>query len=64
MFTLYRAANTDIRTASDFIGLSTDDKPLDQKNGASFEETDTGKIYRFDEENQIWYEGVLSQWYN
>ena len=60
MFTLYRPANFDNPRASAFIGLSTDNKPLDQKNGASYEEIDTGKIYRFDEENKIWYEGVLT----
>ena len=60
MFTLYRPANHDNPKASSFIGLSTDEKPLNYKNGASFEEIDTGKIFRFDEENKIWYEGVIT----
>ena len=60
IFTLYRASNFDNPRASYLIGLSTDIKPLDQLNGASFEEIDTGDIYRFDEENKIWYKGVLT----
>ena len=60
MFTLYRAAHSDNPRASSFVGLHDDTKPLDQKNGASFIEMDTGKIYRFDEENKIWYEGALT----
>lgn len=60
MFTLYRAAYSDNPRAADFVGLKDDDKPEGQKNGASFQEIDTGKVYRFDEENNKWYEGVLS----
>ena len=60
MFTLYRPAYYDNPRASSFVGLSRDVKPLDQKNGASFEEIDTGNIYRFDEENKVWYKGVLT----
>ena len=60
MFTLYRPANFDNPCAASFVGVSTDTKPLNQKNGASYQELDTGKVYRFDEENQIWYEGVLT----
>ena len=60
MFTLYRPANFNKVRASSFVGLSTDKKPLNQKNGASFEEIDTGYVYRFDEENQIWYKGVIT----
>lgn len=58
MFTLYRPANYDNPRASSFVGLSTDEKPLDEKNGASFEEIDTGKVFRFDEENKVWHEEV------
>lgn len=60
MFTLYRPANYDNPRASSFVGLSTDTKPLDEKNGASFQELDTGEVYRFDEENKIWYKGVIT----
>ena len=58
MFTLYRPAYYDNPRASSFVGLSTDEKPLDEKNGASFEEIDTGKVFRFDEENKVWHEEV------
>ena len=60
MFTLYRPANFDTPKAASFVGLSTDTKPLNQKNGASYQEIDTGQVFRYDEENQIWYEGVLT----
>ena len=60
MFTLYRAAYTDNPRAAAFVGLSTDTKPSDQQNGDSFYEIDNKKIYRFDKENQIWREGVLT----
>lgn len=60
MFTLYRPSHCDNPRASAFVGLDSDTKPLDQKNGASFEEINTGKVYRFDEENKRWYEGVLT----
>ena len=38
MFTLYRPANFDNPRASAFVGLHSDQKPLNQKNGATFEE--------------------------
>lgn len=60
MFTLYRPANFDNPRASAFVGLHSDQKPLNQKNGATFEEIDTGDVYRFDEENQVWYKGVIT----
>lgn len=60
MFTLYRAANSNNPRAAFLMGSKDDEKPIDQKNGAAFQEKETGRIYRFDEENKIWYEGVLS----
>lgn len=39
-----------------FYGLSTDTKPTDCANGSKFFEIDTGKAYRFDEENSQWRE--------
>ena len=60
MFTLYRAAYSDNPRAAAFVGLDTDTKPLDQENGASFQEINTGKVYRFDKENQKWYVGELT----
>ena len=57
MITLYRAAYQNEKRASEFQGASTDAKPVDNiNNGAYFEEIDTGKIYRFDLENKLWYE--------
>ena len=53
MFTLYRSANFDNPRASSFVGLSTDEKPIEEENGASFQEIDTGKVFRFDKENKI-----------
>lgn len=60
MFTLYRPAYYDNPRAAVLAGLSTDVKPLDQKNGASFLVIDEGQIYRFDEENKKWYKGVAT----
>lgn len=46
----------------EFFGLSKDEKPVDKingvkvNNGSVFVEIDTGKIFMFDEENQIWLE--------
>lgn len=56
MITLGRAAYQNEECAPKFQGLSTDEKPVDYiNNGAYFEEIDTGKIYRFDAENQEWH---------
>lgn len=56
MITLGRAAYQNEERAPKFQGLSTDEKPVDYiNNGAYFEEIDTGKIYRFDAENQEWH---------
>ena len=37
-----------------YTGLEADTKPLGVPNGSMFLEMDTGKLYRFDEENQTW----------
>ena len=38
-------------------GLSTDIKPVkDIGNGSIFIEMDTGKVYMFDKENNVWKE--------
>ena len=50
------------RSPQEFFGLSKDEKPIGQINGARvtngsiFIEIDTKKIYMFDEENQLWIE--------
>ena len=56
MITLIRAAYQDNPRASSYTGLSTDNKPTDCENGSYFLEIDTGTIFRFDQEKQIWYE--------
>lgn len=37
-----------------YTGLEADTKPLGVPNGSMFLEMDTGKLYRFDAENQTW----------
>lgn len=60
MITLERAAWQTKLQSAEFHGLSTDEKPLTYAdgtlvdNGSIFYEIDTGTIYRFDRENQIW----------
>ena len=56
MITLYRPSGYDSPRASSFAGCSVDDKPLDAENGSSFKEIDTGRIFRYDKENNLWIE--------
>lgn len=50
------------RSPQEFFGLSKDEKPVGKvnnikiPNGSVFIEIDTGRIYAFDEENQLWIE--------
>lgn len=39
-----------------YYGLSTDTKPVDAPNASSFYEMDTGVLYLFDKDNQVWLE--------
>ena len=40
---------------AEYIGLSTDTKPTENiRNGSTFVEMDTKKLYAFDEENGEW----------
>ena len=51
-------SQTDQRTMS-LVGLSTDTKPVNVAwlgNGSTFLETDTDKVFIYDEENKIWRE--------
>lgn len=41
---------------TEYIGLSTDTKPMDAKNTDVFLEMDTGKVFLFDEEGARWIE--------
>lgn len=56
MITIYRNARRTIKNVPDFCGLSSDEKPMDAKNGSTFLEIDTGNIFKFDEEGKNWYE--------
>lgn len=39
---------------SDFIGLSTDQKPVNVANASTFYEMDTKTLFLFDAENRVW----------
>jgi hypothetical protein len=41
---------------TDYIGLSTDEKPINVANASVFYEMDTKKLFLFDEQNQVWLE--------
>lgn len=56
MITLYRPSGYDSPRASSFAGRSVDDKPLDVENGSSFKEINTGRVFRYDKENNLWIE--------
>ena len=56
MITQYRPSYYQSPRASSFAGRSVDDKPLDVENGSSFKEIDTGRVFRYDKENNIWIE--------
>ena len=56
MITQYRPSYYQSPRASSFAGLSVDDKPLDAENGSTFKEIDTGRVFRYDKENNIWIE--------
>ena len=57
MITQYRPANYTAPRASEFIGRSIDTKPTHVENGAIYKEIDTGRVYRYDKENNRWIEG-------
>ncbi len=56
MITLYRPSGYDSPRASCYTGRSIDDKPLNVENGSTFKEIDTGRVFRYDKENNIWIE--------
>ena len=56
MITQYRPSYYQSPRASSFAGLSVDDKPLNVENGSSFKEIDTGRVFRYDKENNLWIE--------
>ena len=59
MITETSVSSTNRDNVYDFMGLSTDTKPViadypNMKNGSSFFEMDTKKIYFYDAENAQW----------
>lgn len=54
MITLYRPAYYTAPRAGSYVGKSTDEKPVNVENGATFTEVDTGETYRYDKQNQTW----------
>lgn len=60
MITLYRPKGYDSPRASSYTGRSIDAKPIHVENGAVFKEIDTGRVYRYDKENNLWIEGKLN----
>lgn len=56
MITQYRPSCYQSPRASSFAGCSVDNKPLDVENGSTFKEIDTGRVFRYDKENNIWIE--------
>lgn len=56
MITQYRPSYYQAPRAPSFAGRSIDEKPLNVENGSTFKEIDTGKIFRYDKENNVWIE--------
>lgn len=62
MVTLQKIGNSMNREILEITGLSTDDKPIDFinltyiTNGSTFEEIDTGTIYKYNEDAKEWIE--------
>lgn len=56
MITQYRPSYYQAPRAPSFAGRSIDDKPLDVENGSTFKEIDTGRVFRYDKENNVWIE--------
>ena len=56
MITQYRPSYYQSPRASSFAGRSVDNKPLNVENGSTFKEIDTGRVFRYDKENNIWIE--------
>lgn len=58
MISLDRASYQSEPRYAEYVGLSTDEKPVDfpVENGDEFQEIDTGKVYKFDIVTLQWYE--------
>lgn len=59
MITLYRPAGYVTPRAPEFTGKFIDTKPVRVANGAVYHELDTGRVYRYDAENNRWMEGKV-----
>lgn len=59
MITQYRSAYSNAPKAPTFSGRSIDSKPANVENGAVYKEIDTGRVYRYDAENNRWHEGKV-----
>lgn len=56
MITQYRPSYYQSPRASAYCGRSIDTKPIHVENGSTFKEIDTGRVFRYDKENNIWIE--------
>ena len=57
MISLDRASYQTEPRYAEYVGLSTDEKPVESvDNGDEFQEIDTGKVYKFDIDTAQWYE--------
>lgn len=54
--TVYNAAKDRTSVYREGTCLSTDEKPTDWDGGSALLESDTGKVFVYDEENGIWRE--------
>lgn len=54
--TVYNAAKDRTSVYREGTCLSTDEKPADWDGGSALLETDTGKVFVYDEENGQWRE--------
>lgn len=43
------------RRANQYVGISTDTKPMDAPNASIFYEMDTRKMFLFDADNKQWH---------
>lgn len=61
MVTLDKMGGQSVNKSCEFIGLSTDTKPIENDtteipNGSSFLEMDTVKVYFYDKQSKVWRE--------
>lgn len=57
MITINTYNGEHVEKTYDLVGLSTDEKPTDEKivNGSTFYEMDTKSAFIYDEQNHIWW---------